>query len=169
MYVYSTNTPTSTSGRTKVGIAEFAVERDGGTLTTSGLGSCIGVALYDPTSGVSGLAHAMLPYATADGEPAKFADTGIESLHSAMLDAGADGDSVVAKLVGGSTMFDFTSMNGGSSIGERNVAAARETLHRLGIEEVATDVGGDHGRSLALDASTGDVHVRSAKTGEQIL
>ncbi|KAB1194569.1 chemotaxis protein CheD [Haloferax sp. MBLA0076] len=169
MQVYTTDTPTSTSGRIKVGIADYAVDSDGGSLTTSGLGSCIGVALYDPDSGVSGLAHAMLPEADPSGDPAKFADTGIQSLLSEMKDAGADPTRVVAKLAGGSTMFDFTSANGGASIGDRNVESARKTLERLGIDIVAMDVGGDHGRSLELDTSTGDLRVRSAKAGDQIL
>ncbi|KAB1196567.1 MULTISPECIES: chemotaxis protein CheD [Haloferax] len=169
MQVYTTDTPTSTSGRIKVGIAEFAVDTDGNTLTTSGLGSCIGVALYDPVTNVSGLAHAMLPEANEGGKPAKFADTGIESLLAEMQASGADPDRVVAKLAGGSNMFDFTSTNGGMSIGERNVDSARKTLDRLEIDVVAADVGGDHGRSLELDSRSGDLRVRSANAGDQTL
>ena len=169
MQVYTTDTPTSTSGRIKVGIAEFAVDSDGNTLTTSGLGSCLGIALYDPVSSVSGLAHAMLPKSDGSEKPAKYADTSIESLLEEMNAAGADTDGVVAKLAGGSTMFDFTSANGGTSIGERNVAAARETLDQLDIEIVAADVGGEHGRSLEFDSSSGDLRVRSANAGDQTL
>ncbi|RLM40499.1 chemotaxis protein CheD, partial [Haloferax sp. Atlit-105R] len=80
MQVYTTDTPTPQSGRIKVGIADYAVSSDQSTLTTSGLGSCIGVALYDPATGVSGLAHAMLPEIEPGGEPAKFADSSIELL-----------------------------------------------------------------------------------------
>ncbi|WP_416839392.1 chemotaxis protein CheD [Haloferax sp. DFSO52] len=169
MQVYTSDTPTPTSGRIKVGIAEFAVDSDGNTLTTSGLGSCIGVALYDPVSNVSGLAHAMLPTANEGGRTAKFADTAIESLLSAMQAAGANPNRVVAKLAGGSNMFDFTSATDGTSIGERNVDSARETLDRLGIDVVAADVGGEHGRSLEFDSENGDLRVRSAHTGDQTL
>ncbi|KAB1188725.1 MULTISPECIES: chemotaxis protein CheD [Haloferax] len=170
MQVYTTDTPTATSGRVKVGIADFAVDSDGNTLTTSGLGSCIGVALYDPDTGVSGLAHAMLPESDSSASnPAKYADTGIESLFSEMQDAGANPDRIVAKLAGGSKMFDFTSTNGMGSIGERNVDTARKTLEQLGVDVVAMDVGGDHGRSLELDAATGDLRIRSANAGDKIL
>ncbi|WP_411968355.1 chemotaxis protein CheD [Haloferax sp. YSSS75] len=169
MQVYTTDTPTSTSGRIKVGIAEFAVDSDGNTLTTSGLGSCVGIALHDPDANVSGLAHAMLPKADDGGKPAKFADTSIESLLAEMEAVGADPTKVVAKLAGGSKMFDFDSANGGTSIGERNVDSARETLDKLGIDVVAADVGGGHGRSLEFDSTTGNLRVRSANAGDQTL
>ncbi|ELZ91367.1 chemoreceptor glutamine deamidase CheD [Haloferax mucosum ATCC BAA-1512] len=169
MQVYTTDTSSPQSGRTKVGIADYAVSSDQSTLTTSGLGSCIGVALYDPDTCVSGLAHAMLPEIEPGGEPAKFADSSIELLLSEMEAAGANIDRVVAKIAGGSTMFDFTSANGDGSIGDRNVETTRETLARFGIEIVAEDIGGSHGRSLELDAQTGDLRVRSAKTGNSVL
>ncbi|ELZ85817.1 chemoreceptor glutamine deamidase CheD [Haloferax elongans ATCC BAA-1513] len=169
MQVYTTDTTSTHSARIKVGIADYAFGTDGNTLTTSGLGSCIGVALYDAEAGVSGLAHAMLPEADPDGDPAKFADTGIEALLAEMRDAGADTSRIIAKLAGGSAMFDFDSSDGGKSIGERNVEAARKTLEKHDIDIVAEDVGGSHGRSLELDGKTGDLRVRSAKTGDQTL
>ena len=68
--------------RVKVGIAEYEVTADGAVLTTSGLGSCIGLALYDPGTGIAGLVHVMLPSADdmEDGNAAKFADTGTDLL-----------------------------------------------------------------------------------------
>ena len=48
-----------------------------------GLGSCVGVALYDPVTKVSGLLHCMLPDSTQirnNSNVAKFADTGIDEL-----------------------------------------------------------------------------------------
>ncbi|WP_396612962.1 chemotaxis protein CheD [Haloferax sp. S1W] len=169
MQVYTTDTTSVHSARIKVGIADYAAATDGNTLTTSGLGSCIGVALHDPEAGISGLAHAMLPESDGDGDPAKFADTGIESLLTEMRTAGADTSRIVAKLAGGSAMFDFASTDGGKSIGERNVDTARKTLEKHGIDIVAEDVGGSHGRSLELDGETGNLRVRSAKTGDQTL
>ena len=45
----------------KVGMADLKVCREPDSLTTLGLGSCVGVALYDPVTKISGLAHVMLP------------------------------------------------------------------------------------------------------------
>jgi len=146
--------------RLKVGIAEYEVTADGAVLTTSGLGSCVAVAVRDPVTGVAGLVHAMLPAAAeASGADAKFADAGTDLLIREMERAGADPARMEAKLAGGSDMLDF---DGDGSIGDRNAARARETLADHGVPVVAADVGGDHGRSLRFEAATGDLVVRNA-------
>ena len=153
----------------KVGIAEYEVATDGAVLTTSGLGSCVGVALHDPHSGVAGLVHVMMPSADEvdGGDPAKFADTGTELIVEEVTAAGADPDQLVAKLAGGSDMLDFSESGGG--IGERNAAVVRETLQALEVPITAEDIGGDHGRSLRLESRTGDLVVKSAKQGVERL
>jgi len=151
--------------RRKVGIAEYEVATEGAVLTTSGLGSCIGVALHDPHSGVAGLVHVMMPSADEvdGGDPAKFADTGTELLVEEVTAAGADSDQLVAKIAGGSDMLDFS--ENGAGIGERNAEVVRATLATLDVPITAEDVGGDHGRSLRLESRTGDLVVKSAKQG----
>ena len=145
----------------KVGIAEHEVTTSGAVITTSGLGSCIGVALYDEASDVAGLVHVMLPTAeNNDGNPAKFADSGIELLVEAMEDVGADRERMSAKLAGGSDMLDFS--ENGSTIGSRNLDAVRETLSGFSIPVEGEDVGGNHGRSLKFRSVTGDLIVKSA-------
>jgi len=148
--------------RVKVGIAEYEVTTDGAALTTSGLGSCIGVALYDETAGVAGLVHVMLPSVedAADDEDAKFADAGTVRLIEEMERHGAEPSSIEAKIAGGSDMLDFS--EDGAGIGARNAETVRSTLEDHGIPIVEEDVGGDHGRSLRLDPQTGDLVVRSA-------
>ena len=49
------------SGSLIVGMADMNVAKDKGILITLGLGSCVGIALYDPVVKVAGLAHCMLP------------------------------------------------------------------------------------------------------------
>jgi chemotaxis protein CheD len=145
----------------RVGIADFAVTDDGALLTTSGLGSCLGVGLYDEGAGVAGLAHVMLPTAPDDPENvAKFTDTGIEAVVTAMEDAGASVGDLTAKLAGGSAMYEFSSQE--EPIGERNVAVARTALGSRDIPVVAEDVGGDSGRSVRLRGDTGTLVVKSA-------
>lgn len=167
VYTSTTTTTRPEPERTKVGIADYAVASGDATLTTSGLGSCVGIALHDRESGIAGLAHAMLPYADGDATEAKYADTVVPALVRAMVEEGADPNRMQAKLAGGSTMFEFSSADG--SIGDRNVAAAKEALARQSIRVVAEDVGGNHGRSLELAASTGEFRVRSAHVGETTL
>ena len=45
----------------RVSMADFKVAKAPSQLITTGLGSCVGVALYDPVAKVAGLAHIMLP------------------------------------------------------------------------------------------------------------
>lgn len=148
--------------RIKVGIAEYAVTSDGATLTTSGLGSCIGLALHDPAAGIAGLVHVMLPVAgdQPDAPPAKFADTGTDRLLEAIVDCGGREDRLEAKLAGGSDMLGFCA--DGEGIGERNVQQVRQTLASRDVAIGAQDVGGDYGRSLRLDGDTGDLVVTTA-------
>ena len=64
----------------KVGIADLNLVLDPGTIMTIGLGSCIGIALYDRSLKVAGLSHIMLPDSTQfknASNPMKFADSAI--------------------------------------------------------------------------------------------
>lgn len=157
--------------RVRVGVAEFAVASGDTLLTTSGLGSCVGIAVADPTRNIAGLAHVMLPEAPKEradnGKPAKSAASGVEHVLDALKDAGGDSDSIEAKLAGGSQMFDFSGVS--EAVGERNVEAARAALTDRDVSVVAQDVGGSHGRSLSLDPSTWTLSVTSANDGEVTL
>lgn len=157
--------------RVKVGIADYAVVDGDAVLATSGLGSCLGIALFDERNGVAGLLHAMLPGAD-EGSPAasaaKFVDTGLDSLVEAMTDAGASPRNIAAKMVGGSTMLDLTPTEEGS-IGDRNVAAARAAFEERGISVVAEDTGGEYGRSLLFDTGSYELSVKTAYKGDSVI
>ncbi|WP_128478468.1 chemotaxis protein CheD [Halorussus pelagicus] len=151
--------------RTRVGVAEFAVASGDTRLTTSGLGSCVGIALADPTAAVAGLAHVMLPDAPDDdrGKPAKSVEQGIKVLLTELEDEGADLERVEAKLAGGSQMFDFSGIS--EAVGERNVERIHATLADRDISVVAEDVGGDYGRSVELTPETWTLKVSSTHQG----
>ena len=65
-----------------IGLGEMKVTKDDSVvLTCLGLGSCVGMAAYDPVSKVAGMAHIVLPRSDGrSGLPAKFADTAIPAL-----------------------------------------------------------------------------------------
>lgn len=159
---YGTERSARETGPVAVGIADAAVTTEGQTLSTSGLGSCVAVAIHDGGGSVAGLVHAMLPRAEegTDENPAKYADAGVRSLYDSLVAAGARESRLTAKLAGGSHMFDFADAD--NRIGARNADVAAETLADLGVRVAAEDVGGDRGRSVTFDPTTGELTVRSA-------
>lgn len=155
----------------KVGIADLASARHPGRLRTAGLGSCVGVALYDRRKKIGGLAHIMLPDSRQARGPiklAKYADTAIPELVRQMEALGAVRHDVVAKLAGGAQMFEHVSSDA-LKIGERNVEAVRAVLHLIGIPIVAEAVGGRVGRTVELDLEDGMYYVRTAQSEAQKL
>jgi len=149
----------------QVGIADFKVGKNPSVLITLGLGSCVGVTLYDTIQKVGGLLHVMLPrmadFEKGFNRPAKFADTGIPLLLEEVLKLGANRRMLEAKIAGGAQMFSGADRKFQLNIGERNVEAVRETLRNLGIRIVAEDVGGNKGRTMLLDTATGRVIVKT--------
>ncbi len=146
----------------QVGIAEYAVVTDDTQLSTSGVGSCLGIVLRDSFSEVAGLIHVMLPTAaeSRDGNPAKFVDTGLPLLIEEMVEAGASKRRLEGWVVGGSEMLSFAS--GDDSIGSRNIAAAKQAFEQYGIDVAGTDVGGSHGRSIRFDPANEAVGIQTA-------
>jgi len=155
--------------RQKIGIAEYAVVTDETVLITSGLGSCLGIILYDPVRTVSGLIHVMLPTVdqARDNTPAKFVDTGIPLLIEEMAAVGANTSNLQAWIVGGSEMLQLSS--NGDSIGSRNIAMAKQLLADHGFEIVGSDVGGNHGRSIQFDPAAEAVSIRTADETTQVI
>ncbi len=66
-------------------------------------------------------------------------------------------------------MFASLSPPGTIQMGDRNLVAVREALHRHGIRVVGEAVGGDHGRTAEFDLTTGRVTVRSYHREDLVL
>lgn len=158
----------------KVGMADLKICKAPDVLTTIGLGSCIGIALYDPVTKISGLAHIMLPDSTQirnNSNVAKFADTGIQKLVDDMISAGASQRRLVAKIAGGAQMFEIAigDKSKGSNIGEKNAIASKEKLKQLGIPLKAEDTGLNYGRTVELFSETGDFLIKAVGKSEKVI
>ena len=152
----------------KVGMADLQLGKDPCMLTTLGLGSCVGISLYDRSTKISGMAHVMLPsskQARDNTNIAKFADTGIVYLLNSMMKIGANRSSIVAKLAGGAQMFAFKEVSDIMRIGDRNVDASKEILSMLKIPVVAEDVRGNYGRTIELYSADGKVQIKTIGHG----
>jgi chemotaxis protein CheD len=142
-----------------VGIGEAIVDGSGARLTALGLGSCVGLAAWDPVTHVGGLAHFMLPSGTRVGNPAKYVDTGLPWFLKALSDAGASPRRSRFTAAGGAAM--FPSVSGSLEVGRRNVSALGHALRAAGLRLTAHDLGGAIGRSLELDLGTGRLAIRT--------
>ena len=154
----------------KVGMADYKVGRAPDTLISYGLGSCIGISLYDPQTKIGGLLHIMLPdsnQSRANENRAKFADTGIPDMLNELIRMGAAKSRLVAKLAGGSPMFAFANASDIMRVGLRNASASKEILKKLSIPIVGEDTGGNYGRTVQIDLSTGVYKVKTIDKGDK--
>lgn len=154
----------------KVGMADYKVGRAPDTLISYGLGSCIGISLYDPQTKIGGLLHIMLPdsnQSRANENRAKFADTGIPDMLEELIRMGAVKSRLVAKLAGGSQMFAFANASDIMRVGLRNASASKEILKKLSIPIVGEDTGGNYGRTVQIDLSTGVYKVKTIDKGDK--
>lgn len=151
----------------RVAIAEGAVAHAPDRVRTTGLGSCVGVVLYDGSRGLSGLVHVMLPSAPEAGtdRPTKYADLGVEWLIEEICSAGANRTRLRAKIAGGAQMFSNQLSSDVFRVGPRNVEAVTAALERSGIPIVASDTGGHIGRTIEFEAETETLWVRTAFQG----
>lgn len=153
----------------KVGMADLNVAKPPQKIRTSGLGSCVGVVIYDDTTKICGMAHVMLPNSSLGKaetmNKAKYADTAIDVLLNQLKKMGAKPVQFKAKLAGGAQMFKFSSSSDMMRIGPRNVEAVKEKLKELRIRVLAEDVGGTSGRTIEFDPITSKLSIRTVSQG----
>ena len=155
-----------------VGMADLNVTKAPGVLTTLGLGSCVGIALYDNMNKIAGLAHIMLPDSTQiqnNSNIAKFADTAMVKLINDMVRLGAKKTNMKAKIAGGAQMFAFDSTNQSMRIGERNVESVIKNLRMHNIPLIAQETGDSFGRTVELYADDGRFLIKTIGHGNRTL
>lgn len=153
----------------KVGIADMNIVKAPCTIRTAGLGSCVGVVLYEPLKQVAGMVHIMLPDSSLGKEGilnmAKYADTGIRELVRKLEKEGLRSSLMKAKIAGGAQMFQFSSGSDFMRIGPRNEEAVKKTLQELRIELLAADCGGNNGRTIEFNPITKILSIRTVNKG----
>ena len=150
----------------RIGISEYKTAKAPGVMVTYGLGSCLGIILYDPVLKSGGMAHTLLPQprpGVDDERKTKFVTTAIQLMLEDLLALGCSNDNIIAKLFGGANMFASLQSPDKETIGQRNIRVAKETLADLAIPVVSEDTGGSFGRTLEFNLETGQVLVRSVR------
>lgn len=146
-----------------IGIAEQKICSAPDKIATLGLGSCIGLVIYDAVGQTGGMVHIMLPSAPANGivNKHKFADTAIYELIDQLIKSGVRRSNLLAKMAGGAHMFNSVYHNDIINIGQRNIETARRILNEIGIPLISEDVGGSSGRSVEFSCDTHMLQVRT--------
>ena len=155
-----------------VGMADLNICKAPDSITTLGLGSCVGIAIRDPGTKIGGLAHIMLPDSkeiSSVTHVPKFADTGIDELVKKVTAAGANRKTLVAKIAGGAQMFASNTNSNTLKVGARNVIAVKKKLQELGIRLLAEDTGDTYGRTVVFYPETGDYVIKTVGKPEKVI
>lgn len=155
-----------------VGVSDMKTSNDPeATLITYSLGSCIGIAIYDPVAKAGGLLHYMLPESSLDKEKAKknpymFADSGIPHLFKSTYQLGAKKQQMKVAVVGGAQILD---QKGFFNIGKRNHMAVRKIFWKNKVMTNFEDVGGNVNRTIRLELATGEMYLKVSGKEARIL
>jgi chemotaxis protein CheD len=124
-------------------------------LVSTILGSCVAVCLWDADASLAGINHYLLPSDPVRGHSdLRYGNIAIERLINEMVSAGATKYRLTAKLVGGASILGKASGTR-QSIGDQNVAVARQILEKHGIPINAEQTGGQRGRKLVFHTGNG--------------
>jgi len=157
-----------------VGLGELkAGTRTDQVLVCYGLGSCIGLTLYDSVARVGVMVHVVLPESSLSRgqnlQPGKFADTAVPAAVAEALRVGALKSRLVARIAGGARMLNVVGAGSKLDIGSRNIEGVRAALVEHGLRLAADDTGGTYGRTLQLFVRTGRLLVSTVGRGEREL
>ncbi|MBP2033230.1 chemotaxis protein CheD [Clostridium algifaecis] len=152
----------------KVGIADMNTAASPDVIMTIGLGSCIGIVMYDRIKCIGGLAHIMLPDSTQFKNvknPMKFADLAIPMLIEKLEKLGVNKRNLKSKIAGGASMFNFSDKSMIMDVGNRNGKSVKEILNKYSIPILAEDLGGNKGRTMIFDTYDGSVKIKTVGMG----
>ncbi len=138
------------------------------TLVAHGLGACIALAIYDPTTKLAGIIHIVMPSSDVQSRsehPIRFADTGIPLFLKEFMKQGGNFAACKIVMAGGASMPSNNMFN----IGGQNIAAVKGALSKFNLSVTAEDVGGSNGRTMIIDIKNGIISSRVFGCPERVL
>ena len=147
-----------------VGLGEIKISDNvNDVLIAYGLGSCLGIGMYDPQANLAGMLHAVLPsHSNGRGErSAKYVDSGLEIMLDLMKKNGGSLYRVQVRMAGGANMLQAPGFGNSFDIGARNIDSALDFFKKRKIKLLAKEVGGHHGRTVRLYVANGRMTMRS--------
>lgn len=149
-----------------VRMADYKVARGNQKLITRDLGSCIGITVRDPKTGIGGLLHAMLPTTLIRKDiPVeqlpKYVDSGLEVMLREMEKLGANRRFMEAKMAGAAHIIQYQSVSPSRDISSRNIQVAVEYLEKHRIKILGMEVGDRYPRTVIFEPGTGMTVVKT--------
>ncbi|AQR63603.1 chemotaxis protein CheD [Brevundimonas sp. LM2] len=139
--------------RLHVGQGTFEVTDRHDVVLSTILGSCVSACLRDPSTGIGGMNHFLLPEAPGSGgDDRRYGVQAMELLINGLLRLGAQRDRLEAKVFGGARMSP-----GLMDIGGKNIAFIRRFLDHEDIPIVAECLGGEQARRIHFWPAMGRV------------
>ncbi len=125
------------------------------------LGSCIAACLRDPTTGVGGMNHFMLPAppnGDGEGDLTRFGVHAMELLIGEIQKLGGERERLQAKVFGGGHVLDIAESDDG--VPQQNIRFIFQFLRTEGIPLMAHDLGGRGARHIQFDTGSGTVRLK---------
>jgi putative nucleotidyltransferase with HDIG domain len=129
------------------------------TILEAYLGTCVGVAMYDPGIGIGGLLHVALPDQPADASTDhafKYASTGVPLILQQLYEKGVSPGNLKASIAGGALMPPLKDRDIRLDLGGRTVEIVKQTLLNEGIEIAQSETGGCGGSKMSLNLENGE-------------
>ena len=129
------------------------------------LGTCVGVALYDPVAGTGGLIHLLLPEPVGiEGtfQPEKYASTGFPPFLKTLYDAGASPENMKACIAGGALVGPLDDSDLDLDIGGRITEKVMQFIDAEGIQVEKLETGGFFTCRIDLDMGTWQCRIEPA-------
>ena len=140
----------------------FVTDRDIVLVTV--LGSCVAACIRDPSAGVGGMNHFLLPETTSDPSPAnrsaRYGTYAMEVLINRLMRHGARKQTMEAKVFGGGSVLPDLRTSG---IGESNGRFIVEYLRKEKIQIAAEDLLDECARKIYFFPASGRVLVKKLR------
>ncbi|UCD88853.1 MAG: HDOD domain-containing protein [Desulfobacterales bacterium] len=139
-----------------VAAGSYVVGKKKSAVLQAYLGTCVGVAIYDPTKDIGGLIHLILPSQTSPEstyEPLKYASSGLPIFLNALYEAGAKRENTKAVVAGGALVGPLSEWDLQLDIGGRTLEVVETILTDEGIEIETSETGGFFTSRFSLDMS----------------
>jgi len=134
------------------------------TVISTLLGSCVAVAVHDPSTGIGGLNHYLLSEASPEERMnTRYGSHAIPLLVEECVRLGANRSRLQAKIYGGANVISVAQL--GDGIGKRNIELAEKLLRDMNIPIVEKNVGGEHARTIKVNTATFEVLHNMSKEG----